>query len=145
MELLLALVVGVLFGSGCYLLLQRTLGHLIIGLALITNAMNLLIFTAARLSREAPALIAEDGTLPPEGHADPLPQALILTAIVIGFGVLAFFIALAYRAYQAIGTDDLSQLNTTDRLDAKPGSSSAPDEEPDGDELDEPVRQDAPR
>jgi multicomponent Na+:H+ antiporter subunit C len=126
MELLLALVVGVLFGCGCYLLIQRTLGHVIIGLALITNSMNLLIFTAARVSREGPALIGTDGALPPEGHADPLPQALILTAIVIGFGVLAFFIALAYRTYRSVGTDDLSQLNTTDRLDAKTEYEEAP-------------------
>jgi multicomponent Na+:H+ antiporter subunit C len=117
MDLLLSVVVGVLFASGCYLLMQRTLGHVIIGLAMLTNATNLLIFVAGGLTRDRAALIPEGGL--PEGATtvDPLPQALILTAIVIGLGVLAFFIALAYRAYRSVGSDDLAHMNTTDRVD----------------------------
>ncbi len=117
MDLVLSIVVGVLFACGCYLLMLRTLGHVIIGLALLTNATNLLIFVVGGLRRDRAALIPEGGLAVGETTVDPLPQALILTAIVIGFGVLAFFIALAYRAYGSIGTDDLADLNTTDRVD----------------------------
>lgn len=117
MELLLAVVVGVMFASGCYLLLQRTLGHVIVGLLLFSNAVNLLVFVAAGVSRSGPALVPSDGTALHSG-VDPVPQALILTAIVIGFGVLAFFIALAYRAYRTVGSDDLARMNTTDRIEA---------------------------
>lgn len=125
MELLLAVVVGVMFASGCYLLLQRTLGHVIIGLALLTNSVNLLVFVAAGVTREGAALIGPDGEVPLVS-SDPLPQALILTAIVIGFGVLAFFIALAYRAYRTVGSDDLTRMNTTDRLDSPYGPERNP-------------------
>ncbi len=121
MELILSVVVGVMFACGCYLLLQRTLGHVIIGLALLTNATNLLIFVSGNLTRGGPALVDPGETVPAEPVADPLPQALILTAIVIGFGVLAFFIALTYRAYHLVGSDDLSTMNTTDRLDSPYG------------------------
>ena len=110
-------VVGGLYASGIYLVLRPTLGQLIVGVALLTNATNLLIFTAAGLSRDGAPLIAEDAQQVSGPVADPVPQALILTAIVIGFGVLAFFIALAYRVYRATGSDLLETLRTTDRLD----------------------------
>ena len=117
MEALLPVVVGVLYASGFYLIQRHTLGQLIVGLALLTNATNLLIFTAGGLSRGGAPLVP-DGSSGIEGAvADPVPQALVLTAIVIGFGVLAFFIALAYRAYRAIDSDALDDLTTTDRLD----------------------------
>lgn len=117
MEILLSVVVGVVFACGCYLLMLRTLGHVIIGLALLTNATNLLIFVAGGVTRDRAPFIPKEGL--PEGTevVDPIPQALILTAIVIGFGVLAFFIALAYRAYRSMGTDDLGHMNRTDRVD----------------------------
>jgi multicomponent Na+:H+ antiporter subunit C len=114
-EPVLAIVVGVLYAAGFYLMLRRSIVKLIIGLALIGNAANLLIFTAAGLTRAQPPLIFLGATRPPEPFADPLPQALILTAIVIGFGVLAFAMVLAYRTYQTTGTDDLDNMTTTDR------------------------------
>ncbi len=114
MEPVLAIVVGGLYAAGFYLMLRRSVVKLIIGLALLGNAANLLIFTAGGLTRARAPLVAEGDLRPHEPFADPLPQALILTAIVIGFGVLAFSMVLAYRAYQAIGTDDLDSLKSTD-------------------------------
>jgi multicomponent Na+:H+ antiporter subunit C len=116
MHVVLAVVIGGLYAAGLYLMLRRSLAKLIVGLALLTNAVNLLIFTSGGLTRARPPLIPPDATRPTEAFADPLPQALILTAIVIGFGVLAFMMVLAYRAYQVIGTDDLDELRTTDAL-----------------------------
>ncbi|MCK9487674.1 MAG: NADH-quinone oxidoreductase subunit K [Dehalococcoidia bacterium] len=114
MEVLLAPVVGILFAAATYLLLQRSLGETIIGLALLTNAANLFIFVAAGLSKGVAPLIDTETGEPPPGAADPVPQALILTAIVIGFGVLAFFITLAYRYHRLTGTDDLEWIAADD-------------------------------
>nr|WP_029214589.1 Na+/H+ antiporter subunit C [Kallotenue papyrolyticum] len=116
MTVVLALVIGGLYAVGIYLLLQRNLARVIIGLALLTNAANLLIFTVGGLVRARPPLVPTDASRPATPIADPLPQALILTAIVIGFGVLAFFMVLAYRASQAVGSDDLNAMQSTDYL-----------------------------
>ena len=116
MTAIVPVIVGVLFAAGFYLMLRRTLGQLIIGLAIIGNAANLLIFSAGRISTGGTPIVPEGATAPIDGAADPVPQALILTAIVIGFGILAFFIVLVYRAYQATGSDDVETYSTTDRL-----------------------------
>lgn len=116
METVLAFVIGGLYASSLYLILRRNLGQLILGLALLTNATNLLIFTAAGLTREVPPLIPSGESSPVGPFADPVPQALILTAIVIGFAVLAFALVLAYRTYQTAQTDDLDDLTSTDEL-----------------------------
>jgi multicomponent Na+:H+ antiporter subunit C len=129
MDSLLAFVIGGLYAAGIYLLLRRSLVHLIIGLSLLGNAANLLIFTVGGLTRGRPPLVPEDAQQPQPPFADPLPQALILTAIVIGFGVLAFALVLAYRAYQAVGSDDLDDMKTTDGLEPK-----EPDGHPSADE-----------
>lgn len=109
METLLALVVGGLYAAGLYMMLRRSIVKLIIGLGLLGHAANLLIFTVGRLTRGQPPLIASGV----EPMADPLPQALILTAIVIGFGVQAFAVVLIKRVYQTVGTDDLDQMRAT--------------------------------
>ena len=114
MDTLLAFVVGGLYAAGLYLMMRRNIVKLIIGLSLLGHAANLLIFTAGGLTRAQPPLIPEGANRPVELFADPLPQALILTAIVISFGVLAFALVLSYRAYQMIGTDDLDAMKTTD-------------------------------
>ncbi len=116
METVLAFAIGGLYAIGLYLMLQRSLIQVLIGLVLLTNATNLLIFAAAGMTRGRPPLIPEDAAQPVEPFADPVPQALILTAIVIGFGVLAFAVVLAYRAYQTVGTDLLDELRSTDTL-----------------------------
>lgn len=111
MEILLAIVIGVLYASAVYLLLRRSLVKLLIGLALLTHATNLLIFVASGLTRGVPPVIGPDAQRPAGAIADPLPQALILTAIVISLGVIAFALALSARVYKVTGTDDLDKLN----------------------------------
>jgi multicomponent Na+:H+ antiporter subunit C len=115
MEPILAIVVGVLYAAGFYLMLRRSIVKLIIGLVFLGNAANLLIFTAAGLTRARPPIVSEGMARPEGAFADPLPQALILTAIVIGFGVVAFAMVLAYRTYETTGTDDLDKMTMTDK------------------------------
>jgi multicomponent Na+:H+ antiporter subunit C len=107
MELLLAIVAGVLYGTGLYLMLRRRLAQLIVGLSLLANGSNVLIFAAAGVTRGRPPLVADGPSVP---FADPVPQALILTAIVIGFGVLAFALVLAHRVHQSVDTDDIDAM-----------------------------------
>lgn len=110
MELLLALTAGVLYAAGIYLMLRRRLAQLIIGLGLLNNGTNILIFTSASLTRASPPIIQQELEQPLEPFADPVPQALILTAIVIGFGVLAFALVLAHQVHRASGTDELGDM-----------------------------------
>ena len=130
MEVLLAIAIGVLFTAGLYMMLRRSIVKLVIGLAIISYAVNLLIFTVGRLTRGHPPLIGSDADVLTEPYADPLPQALILTAIVIAFGVQAFALVLIKRSYQAVGTDDLDELDHTDRLgpplSTPPGGGGSP-------------------
>ena len=115
MEIILALIVGTLFAAGIYMIMRRSLVKLIIGLALIGHAANMLIFSMGDLVRGSAPLIPKGAEVPSAPIADPLPQALILTAIVIGFGAQAFAIVLIKRVYQRIGTDDIDQLTAADR------------------------------
>lgn len=110
MELLLAITAGALYAAGIYLMLRRRLAQLIIGLGLLTNGTNVLIFTSGSLTRAIPPVIPEGMDRLPEPFADPVPQALILTAIVIGFGVLAFALVLAHQVHRTSGTDDLGDM-----------------------------------
>jgi len=107
MNFTLALAVAVLYVSGFYLLLRRSLVKTIFGLMLLTYASNLVIFAAAGVTRGHSPIIGQADNLLAQPYADPLPQALILTAIVISFGVLAFFLALALRANSLFGTDNI--------------------------------------
>ena len=104
METLLALAVGALVGSAVYLMLAGDLIRFIFGLVLISNAANLTIFTAGRLTEGAPPLIAQGAETLAGPAANALPQALVLTAIVIGFGLFAFAIVLIFRASTVLGT-----------------------------------------
>jgi multicomponent Na+:H+ antiporter subunit C len=114
MEPLTAVLAGTLYGAGLYLLLSRNLVRLLFGLALISHAANLLIFVSAGLTRGRPPIVEQEaialGT-----SADPLPQALILTAIVISFGVFAFALVLVRRAIVLSGTEDVEALTITER------------------------------
>jgi multicomponent Na+:H+ antiporter subunit C len=116
MEVIMSLVVGILFMVGTYLVLSKSMLRIILGTALLGHGAHLLLLTMAGLKRGVPPLLpqkeAEAALVGMEApvYADPLPQALILTAIVISFGVTAFFFVLAYRAYQELGTDDMEQL-----------------------------------
>ncbi|AIQ35507.1 monovalent cation/H+ antiporter subunit C [Paenibacillus sp. FSL R5-0345] len=103
MELIVALAIGVLFSVGVYLVLSKSLLRILLGTNLITHGVHLLLLTMSGLKTGAPPLLGEKA----EAYVDPLPQALILTSIVISFGVTAFFIVLAYRTYRSTGTDDV--------------------------------------
>jgi multicomponent Na+:H+ antiporter subunit C len=116
MEILIAILTGALFAGGIYCLLRRSLMKVVIGIMLLSQGANLLLFSAGGLTSAAPAFARADTGLPPAGHADPLPQALVLTAIVIGFGLVIFSLSLLLRAYKATGRDDLNDFNHTDRI-----------------------------
>ncbi|PLR79367.1 Na(+)/H(+) antiporter subunit C [Bacillus sp. V3-13] len=111
MEILMAFVIGILFMSATYLMLSKSLLRIIIGTGLLSHGAHLLLLTMGGLKRGAPPLLGEHA----ETYTDPIPQALILTAIVISFGVTAFFLVLAYRAYQELGTDNMERLRGTER------------------------------
>ena len=110
MEALMALVVGTLFATGTYLILRRSIVKLLVGLGLLGHGANLLLFSMGKL-RHGQAPIIDSG----HPVTDPVPQALILTAIVIGFGISAFTLVLVYRASHATGHDDVDELRTTDQ------------------------------
>jgi len=109
-EVLLALASGVLYAAGIYLMLRRRLAQLIIGLGLLSNGTNLLIFTAGGLTRGRPPVVPDGAAVLEAPYADPVPQALVLTAIVIGFGLLAFSLVLAHRVHATVGTDDVDDV-----------------------------------
>jgi multicomponent Na+:H+ antiporter subunit C len=110
MELVLAIVAGSLYACGLYLMLRRRLAQLIIGLSLLANGSNILIFAAAGVTRGQPPIIEEGAVAAAASFADPVPQSLILTSIVIGFGVLAFALVLAHRVHASAGSDDIDAI-----------------------------------
>ncbi|MEC1304420.1 Na(+)/H(+) antiporter subunit C [Lysinibacillus capsici] len=110
MEIIMAFVIGFLFMAAVYLILSKSLLRIIIGTGLLSHGAHLLILTMGGLGGEAPPVLSEGA----KTFADPLPQALILTAIVISFGVTAFFLVLAYRSYQELNTDDISLMRGSD-------------------------------
>lgn len=114
MELILAVTLGVLFAAAAYLLLRRSIVKMILGIVVMSQAVNLLILTAGGLTSGAVPFVEAGQTGLSPAAADPLPQALILTAIVISFGVLAFTLAMSLRADQTVGTDDLDAMKGTD-------------------------------
>lgn len=107
----MALVIGLLFGGGVFLILQRRLIKIIFGTALLSHSTLLLIITMARLKTGLPPILVDGYSGP---YVDPIPQALNLTAIVIGFATTAFILVLAYRIYQEHETDDLEELRGVD-------------------------------
>lgn len=125
--LILVLTAGVLIGCGVYLLLERSLSRVVVGLILIGNGVNV-IFLVSGGRAGGPPLV---GTTPTEEMADPLPQAMVLTAIVISLGLSAFVLAMAYRSWQLHGhdevQDDLEDRRVADRL-AKAGFLDRADE-----------------
>ncbi len=116
-----ALLIGVLYSVGTYLLLQRTLTRVVIGLGLLGHGANLLLLQAGGPAGAVP-FIGKDGAGGTAGvvggTADPLPQAMVLTAIVITFGVSAFLLALAYRSWVLHGEDEV-QDDVEDRRVAR--------------------------
>ncbi len=115
MSIVSALIVAVLFGAGVYLMLQRTLSRIILGLALLGHAANLLLMVVGGRAGRPPII---GGFAEGDAVADPLPQALALTAIVISFGITAFLLALAYRSW-VLNRDDEVADDVEDRRIAK--------------------------
>ena len=106
MSVLLAFAAATLFGVGTYLVLQRQLSRIVIGIGLLGHGTNVLFVISARGRGEPPFVgSAESGEM-----TDPLPEALVLTAIVISFGMTAFLVVLLYRLYQRTGTVDMDQI-----------------------------------
>ncbi len=108
MEIPISIAIGVLAGGGLFLLLQRSIIKVVIGLLLMSHAANLTIFTVGRLRKGAVPVIEEG--VQAQSFADPLIQALILTAIVIGFGLAAFLLILTFQTHREVGSDDLDDL-----------------------------------
>ena len=109
MTLLLAVTVGILYAIGAYLMMQRSLSRIVIGLAVLGHGANLLLLAAGGRAGDVPVAGADPATT-----ADPLPQALALTAIVITFGVSGFLLAMAYRSWRQ-GEDDAVEDDIEDR------------------------------
>lgn len=107
MSAALVVLIGVLFGTGTYLLLHRSLTRIVLGVVLLGNGVNLLIVAASGPDGEPP-LVGRDG------RTDSVPQALVLTAIVIGFAITAFLLALAWRSW-TIGGNDVVEDDVEDR------------------------------
>lgn len=118
MEFVLSCLVGIYFAASIYLMLSRHIIRLLLGVALLSNAVNLLIFTAGRLVHVVPPVVPLGLPTPDVVTANPLPQALVLTAIVIAFSIFAFLLVLAMRAYQELGTDDTDHMRVAEPVDA---------------------------
>jgi multicomponent Na+:H+ antiporter subunit C len=127
METVLSFLCGLMAAASIYLMLSGNLIRFIFGLVIATNAVNLLIFVAGRLSRTRPPLIGEGEQVPADAVANALPQALILNAIVIGFALLTFVFILFYRTYQSLGTVDTEKMRF-----AEPPENGAADGEGEG-------------
>jgi multicomponent K+:H+ antiporter subunit C len=105
MEIIFATAIGVLAGSGVWLLLRPRTFQVLMGLTLVSYATNLFIFGVGRLKTDAPPIVVDETALDPTLYADPVPQALVLTAIVIGFGTTALFLVLLLALRALTGTD----------------------------------------
>jgi len=126
MELLVASGIGLMFAAGIYLLLRGRTFTVVIGLTLLAYGVNALLFAMGRLHTDKPPILSLDL----EAYADPLPQALVLTAIVITFGMTAFVVVLILRAFFEVGSDHVDGREEADAgtLGRYPdGSPRAPD------------------
>lgn len=124
METVLAILSGLLTACAVWLMLSGNLLRFLLGLVLLSNAINLAIFAAGRLTLGAPPLLGPGGTLPEGALSNSLPQALLLTAIVIGFGLFAFALALTIRAYRAFGHLEIDQMRLAE-ADKLPAADAA--------------------
>ena len=110
MEFIICILAGILFAAGIYNILQKQMLRIIIGTGLISHGAHLFILTMGKLKRGKPPILTEGIT----NYTDPLPQALILTSIVISFGVTSLILVLAYRMAQKNDTDNMDELRGTE-------------------------------
>ena len=118
MDVALSVLVALFFAAAVYLLLARSVIRMLLGVVVLGNGVNLLIFALGRPAGSTPPIIPWDSYLPLEGAANPLPQALILTAIVIGFALFAFLLVLGYRAYRELDADDTGTMRVAEPEDS---------------------------
>ena len=119
MEAWFALLVGIFFTVAVYLMLSKFIIRVLLGVAVLGNAVNLLIFTGGRLTREVPPIIPEGAESLAAPAANALPQALILTAIVISFSFFAFLLVLSWRAYSDLATDNTDEMRVAEPADER--------------------------
>ena len=117
MEPAIAILTGLFFATAFYLMLSRHIIRVLLGVAILGNAVNLTIFASGRITREVPPIIPDDALVPQVAIANPLPQALVLTAIVISFSFFAFLLVLVFRSYQELGTDDTAEMREAEPVD----------------------------
>jgi multicomponent Na+:H+ antiporter subunit C len=110
-----SLLIGVLFACGIYCLLRRSIVRLVIGILLISQGANLLVFLSGGLTLGQPPMVGKGALVPEAPFADPLPQAMVLTALVIGLGLVAFLLILVFRAHEAVGSDDINAFDSTEK------------------------------
>ncbi|MEM6679338.1 MAG: NADH-quinone oxidoreductase subunit K [Pseudomonadota bacterium] len=128
MEPILALLCGVLAGTGVYMMLSGHMLRLVFGIVLLGSSANLAVFVGGRLTEGFAPLIPTGADVPDVVVANPLPQALVLTAIVIGFGFAAFALALALAAHRRLDTVDPEAMRTAEPLPAaKPAPAPVPE------------------
>ncbi|CEA09144.1 Na(+)/H(+) antiporter subunit C [Arthrobacter saudimassiliensis] len=123
-NLTLLLIMGTLYAAGIYLLLERSLTRVVLGLSMLGNATNVLLLTTGGYEGLAPLFNADT---PAEAYNDPLPQAFILTSIVISFSVTAFMLGIVYRSW-ILGRQDEVQVDIEDRRVASQSSFDAEDD-----------------
>ena len=121
MEVAVAVLTGLYFAVSIYLMLSRHIIRILPGTVTLSTGANLTIFAMGRITREVPPIIPSGQYLPAEGAANALPQALVLTAIVIAFSLFAFLLVLVMRSYQELGTDDTEAMR-----DAEPAAEPLP-------------------
>lgn len=114
MEAVFSILVGIFFSVAIYLMLSRHSVRMLLGIAVLGNAVNLTMFTAGRLTREVPPIIGNNEQVLAMNTANPLPQALILTAIVISFSFFCFLLVLTWRAFQTLKTDDTDEMRAAE-------------------------------
>lgn len=110
MEFIICILAGILFATGIYNILQKQMLRIIIGTGLISHGAHLFILTMGKLKQGKPPILTEGIT----DYTDPLPQALILTSIVISFGITSLILVLAYRTAQKNDTDNMEELRGTE-------------------------------
>lgn len=126
MSLATVIIVAACFGVGAWLLMQPRLLHHLLGVCVLGHGANLGLVVVAAGASNRPALIAEGADNLAGAHADPLPQALVLTAIVIGFGVVAFGLALVTRTFREAASDDVDAMAESDGLTPSPSPNPRP-------------------
>ncbi|MBW9064153.1 Na+/H+ antiporter subunit C [Rhizobium herbae] len=114
MEPVFSLLTGIFLTIAIYLMMSKFIIRMLMGVVILGNAVNLLIFTSGRIMREVPPVIGPGLDVPAGPVANPLPQALILTAIVISFSFFAFLLVLSWRAYSTLGTDNTDEMRVAE-------------------------------